>query len=95
VFRLASTIGKTVGELEREMTQDELIYWMAYNQIDPLPDPWLETGIIASTVANAAGPKKPFKPSDYMPKRVTFHRATTEEIRSKISQYKIIYFNQY
>jgi hypothetical protein len=38
MFDLALRLGKTVGELERELTPTELSYWIAYNEISPISD---------------------------------------------------------
>lgn len=50
------------------MDSEELSYWMAREQIDPLPDGYLEAGIVASTIANVMGSsKKSYAPLDFMP----------------------------
>ncbi|WP_432481019.1 phage tail assembly protein T [Moraxella sp. ZY200743] len=36
MFKLAAHLGKTVGELERTLTVDELVEWQAYDDIDPI-----------------------------------------------------------
>lgn len=35
MFKLALALGRTVGELERGLSYDELIEWQAYDRIDP------------------------------------------------------------
>lgn len=46
---------------------------MAYDQLEPLPDPWLQTGILAATIYNYSmtRPKgaKAASPYDYIPSR--------------------------
>lgn len=36
MFKLAGHLGKTVGELKRLLTHDELMEWMAYDRLDPI-----------------------------------------------------------
>ncbi|UXZ04550.1 phage tail assembly protein T [Moraxella nasicaprae] len=36
MFKLAAHLGKTVGELERVLTVEELTEWQAYDAIDPI-----------------------------------------------------------
>lgn len=35
MFKLALQLGKTVSELSNELSNDELIEWIAYDRIDP------------------------------------------------------------
>ena len=35
MFKLALQLGKTVNELSNELSNDELIEWIAYDRIDP------------------------------------------------------------
>jgi hypothetical protein len=45
--------------------------WMAYERLEPFGQDWLQTGVIASTVANSQrDPEQqpaPFLPPDFMP----------------------------
>jgi hypothetical protein len=44
--------------------------WMAYDRVDGLAYPWLQTGVLAAIVGNASGNlKKKVKPADFMPIR--------------------------
>jgi hypothetical protein len=36
---------------------DELAEWLAYDRVEPLPDPWMEAAIVARTVAAVNGAK--------------------------------------
>ncbi|MBE9596824.1 MULTISPECIES: hypothetical protein [Moraxella] len=36
MFKLASHLGKTVGELERTLTVAEFAEWVAYDELDPI-----------------------------------------------------------
>jgi hypothetical protein len=59
----------TVRELGARMDSAELSEWLAYNRVDPLPDSWTETGVVASTLANLlGGGKKAYRPDDFIPK---------------------------
>lgn len=43
---------------------------MAWDKINPPPDPWLQTGLLCSLLANRLGNgKKLHKPEQYMPAR--------------------------
>jgi hypothetical protein len=59
----------THRELLIRMSSDEISEWIAFNQLHPLPNPWLQTGQICSTVANCslAKLKKPVSAEDFMP----------------------------
>lgn len=44
----------TVFDLRERLTRHprELVYWMAFDRISPLPDPWEQTGVVAAEVHN-------------------------------------------
>lgn len=65
-MRLCLALGHTLKEFDENSYPHELEYWLAYNQIEPIPQPWLQAGVIASTVARANG-SKTAKPSGFMP----------------------------
>lgn len=69
----------TVRELGERMDSAELSEWMAYQRIEPLPDPFWIGGVIASTMANIHTEKK-FKPEDFMPKRTAPPQSAAEGI---------------
>lgn len=65
-------MGKTVGELDAQLSSSELTEWIAYASIEPFGDMRADfrAGVIASTLANVnRDPKrgKPTKPIDFMP----------------------------
>lgn len=65
-FRLALALGKTVEELLSEISSHELTEWYAYNRLEPIPEPWRQTGLQCSTIASSATGK--FIPAeDFMP----------------------------
>jgi hypothetical protein len=60
-----------VAALGRETDSIELSTWVALDRIWPLPDPWLQTGVLASLAANlgkSTKDRKRYKPSDFMPR---------------------------
>lgn len=65
-FRLAGHLKMTVEELGQRMSGDELREWMVLDRLQPLPDPWLQTGLICQTIAQGT-----LKRHDNQPWRVT------------------------
>lgn len=60
----------TVRELHAKLDSAELSEWLAYDRIEPLPDSYWQSALIASTVANAMGSgKKTHKLADFLPVR--------------------------
>ncbi len=51
------------------MSEDELDEQWALEQIDPLPDTWMQTGLTCATIANFSvnKPKKWLTPGDFIP----------------------------
>lgn len=45
----------------------ELELWAAYFGVNPMPDPWLQSGIQTASIVNALGAKPKAKPKDYIP----------------------------
>lgn len=68
LFALAGHLGMTVAELCQRMDSRELSEWMAYTRyFQALPDPWAQTGLLASvTLAPHSGDKTP-KPKAFIP----------------------------
>ncbi len=77
LFRLALSLGKTVGELLHDLDKygggpTEFVEWMAYCKVEPFGydmDNW-RMGVVASTIANCTprGPgAKRLKPADFAP----------------------------
>jgi hypothetical protein len=52
---LALALGKTVKELLRDCDSEELAEWHAFNQLYPLPDPWLQTARMCRIIMAASG----------------------------------------
>lgn len=65
---MALHLGKTVRQLLLELDSEELSEWMAYDQLEPLPDAHWDSGMMASTVVNMFGKaNRRYKPTDFMP----------------------------
>jgi hypothetical protein len=67
-MRLAMALGRTVEELGESMDSSEFTAWLAREALEPLPDPWLQTGIQTAAAVNLWA-KKRTKPTDFMPVR--------------------------
>jgi hypothetical protein len=77
----------TVERLLEEMPADEFFEWCAFFQLEPWGyemDNW-RMGVVSATVANAAGRKKPLKPSDFMPKPPSRRKLSVEEAQRALS----------
>lgn len=66
-MKLAWSWGRTLEDLGASMSAPEMTLWRALWSIEPMPDPWLQTGIIAAANAWLWG-NKSVKPEDYIPK---------------------------
>ena len=68
--RVAALLGRTVEELQHQMTSAEFDDWCSFYALEPWgweAQNW-RMGVVASTVANFSGHiKKPVKPSDFLP----------------------------
>lgn len=55
-------------QLLRQVDSREISEEIAFDQIEPLPDPWLMCGLICSVMANLWTEKgRKYKPQDFMP----------------------------
>lgn len=76
-------LGKTVGQIKREMSSLELAGWMAYDRISPIGperhdiNQAIQTSVIAN--ANRGKRSKTFKPADFMPFAEKSEKATDAE----------------
>lgn len=65
---MALHLGKTVRQLLSELDSEELSEWLAYDQLEPLPDAHWDSGMMASTVVNMfSKTNRRYKPTDFMP----------------------------
>ncbi len=76
-FKLALALGKDVREV-LGWPSPLISEWLAYDQLDPLPDSWYQTGILASITANAWGKSK-HRPEDFIPRVKTRRKQSIEE----------------
>jgi hypothetical protein len=69
LFRLAAALGMTVRELETRMDSRELSEWLAVHRFFmPLPDPWRQTGVLASAaLAPYTKPEHAPASADFVP----------------------------
>lgn len=78
----------TRAEMLRRMSSAELQEWLAYDLIEPLPEPWRQTGLIAASIHNngfSSGPAR--QPQDFIPAKpakVTIPE-TDEEIAANVA----------
>lgn len=50
------------------MDSAELTYWLARERVEPLPNAWLQTGVVAASNANLhRGKRRAVKPEEFMP----------------------------
>ncbi len=51
------------------VSEEELDEWWALEQVDPLPDTWLQTGLLCAYIANFSinKPRKWLTPGDVIP----------------------------
>jgi len=54
-MKLALALGRSVKELLATVDSQELSEWAAFDQICPLPNPWLQTARICRTIMAASG----------------------------------------
>jgi len=79
-FRLALRLKMTVRELLDRMDSAELTEWMAYALLEPLPDPWQQSGILCALLANLWSSKGRFRPEDFIPRpRAAAPRQTADQ----------------
>jgi len=84
VFKLALLLGKSVGEIETTMSSSELTEWLAYSQVEPLPDAHWDAALIAYTTSRSMGGKGHFE--DFLPKTVKQKRKSEPKVKLDASQ---------
>ena len=68
-FRLAGHLNMTVGEIERRMSAAEFREWIAFDNVDPLPDPYWSSAMLAMVIARVFGGSKTAEIADFLPAR--------------------------
>lgn len=83
---MAGHLGMTVGELCRRMDSRELTEWVALTRyFHALPDPWQQTGLLASAVLAPYSPQgKAPKGSDFVP--IETPPQTNEQMMSELKK---------
>lgn len=70
-MRLALALGRTLDELDRSMTAEELRAWIAFDAVEPIGERRgdLRLGILTALTANVHRDPKapPFRPLDFIP----------------------------
>ena len=61
--------GVPVRQLQRQLTSAEFSELIAADMCGLIPDPWLQTGVLASVIANVNRPREAdlLSPNDFMP----------------------------
>ena len=77
-------LGRTRAELMQSMSYRELREQIAFDRLEPLPDSWSQTGLLAALLYNpwAKGPAK--SPEDFIPSKPAPAREQTPEEASAI-----------
>ena len=86
--RVAALMGRTVAELREQMSSAEFTDWCAYYQLEPWgyeAANW-RMAMTCSTTANAAGRKKPLKPSDFLPRSPLRPRQSSDQMRKVLEK---------
>lgn len=78
IFRLALALGRTVRELLDGLDSAELSEWLAYMQLEPLPDPWYQTGLMCAVMTRIWTKGRPH-PQDFMPRVRSRRRQSVQE----------------
>jgi hypothetical protein len=68
-----------VRELLEEIDSEELSEWLAYDRIEPLPDPWAMHGQLAALMHNAWFKGRARGPEDFIPDRRERREQSPEE----------------
>lgn len=50
------------------MSAREYTEWVLFDSLEPLPDPWLQTGILAAVLHNGLFPGSRKTPADFIPR---------------------------
>ena len=76
-------MGRTVRELLDSLDAIELNQWRILCQRDPIPNPWLQHGILCSVVARVAGNKNA-KPDQFIPRARRLPAMTRKQVNQAI-----------
>jgi len=80
--RLSRHLRCTLRELIPRVSARDFFRELAADRVEPLPDPWLQAGTIAATVANSNRAKPPWaKASDFIPRVVPQESVNAQKMR--------------
>jgi hypothetical protein len=86
-FRLALLLGipDPIGFYE-SLPARILTAWEAYDRVEGLPNPWLQTGITTAAVCNhlRSSNSRPVRPRDYMPIRPPARRQSNRDMMAAL-----------
>jgi len=100
-FRLALQLGRTVKELNKTVSAQELVYWMSFYKIDPFGGYRQDINFadLKTLIANInrAGSQEPYKTADFMlyerlPSLSNFSSDDEEMTAEDISQNLLAFF---
>jgi hypothetical protein len=83
-MRLARHLGWSLGELCERMSPGEFTLQLAFDELEPLPDPWLQTGLILNRIHAAWLKGKPPAPEDFIPTKGRARREQSPEEMMRI-----------
>ena len=82
-FRLARGLQRSRAELLSSLDNDEFNFWLALEQLDPLPDQWITNAMQCQVMANLwRGKGKSYKLSDFMPVKPAKKPQTETQLKS-------------
>ena len=82
-YRLARGLQRSRAELLRSLDNEEFNFWLALEQLDPLPDSWVQNAMSCQVMANLwRGKGKSYKLSDFMPVKTAKKPQTETQLKS-------------
>ena len=60
-------LGMSVAECQRKVDSAEFAEWLAFFNLEPMPNSWLQHGVLCQLISSALG-SKTAKPEDFMPR---------------------------
>jgi hypothetical protein len=85
-MRLALALGMSVKRMLQEVDSEELSEWAAFDQIYPLPNPWLQTARICRTIMAASGNYKRIPDEDIFIPAARRKPQTQEQMMAELAK---------
>jgi len=85
-MRLALALGMSVKRMLKEVDSEELSEWAAFDQIYPLPNPWLQTARICRTIMAASGNYKRIPDEDIFIPAARRKPQTQEQMMAELAK---------